>query len=272
MRRMKTRSGKGPRAEAPPREPAQERIAARGAPQSSVEPTDVPRNGDRQQHSTKTPKAFGITSSLFLDGLLAQIAGASAPGGKVDKTTFDFMCSVVFENKPKDCVEAMLLAQMTAVHVAAMSFAGRLANVDSLAQQDSAERAYNKLSQTFVSQVEALKRHRTGGEQKVTVQHVSVSEGGQAIVGNVTQTAGAGTAFKAADSPSAITNTQPQPMPIVGENIDQCFRVYAAGPRLHRWEIRMHLSMDSIPPRLSRYGRQIQSLVQQARKTLADIK
>ena len=39
--------------------------------------------------------------------------------------------------------------------------------------------------------MEALKRYRTGGEQKVTVQHVSVSEGGQAIVGNVTQGAAA---------------------------------------------------------------------------------
>ncbi len=40
---------------------------------------------------------------------------------------------------------------------------------------------------TFATQMETLKRYRTGGEQKVTVQHVSVSEGGQAIVGNVTQ-------------------------------------------------------------------------------------
>ena len=36
-------------------------------------------------------------------------------------------------------------------------------------------------------QMEALKRYRTGAEQKVTLQHVSVAEGGQAIVGNVTQ-------------------------------------------------------------------------------------
>jgi hypothetical protein len=35
--------------------------------------------------------------------------------------------------------------------------------------------------------LEALKRHRTGGDQKVTVQQVSVNEGGQAIVGNVTR-------------------------------------------------------------------------------------
>jgi hypothetical protein len=35
--------------------------------------------------------------------------------------------------------------------------------------------------------MEALKRYRTGGEQKVLVQHVTVSDGGQAIVGTVEQ-------------------------------------------------------------------------------------
>jgi hypothetical protein len=57
--------------------------------------------------------------------------------------------------------------------------------MSSLSQQDSAERAFNKLARTFAAQVEALKRYRSGGEQKMTVQHVHVAEGGQAIVGNV---------------------------------------------------------------------------------------
>jgi hypothetical protein len=48
---------------------------------------------------------------------------------------------------------------------------------------NSAERTFNKLTRTFISQMEALKRYRTGGEQTVTVQHVNVSESGQAIVG-----------------------------------------------------------------------------------------
>ncbi len=34
-------------------------------------------------------------------------------------------------------------------------------------------------------QVDALKRYRTGGQQKVTVEHVTVNDGGQAIVGSV---------------------------------------------------------------------------------------
>jgi len=81
----------------------------------------------------------------------------------------------------------MLAAQMAVVHVAVMRFARRLDRVETIVQQDSTERALNKLARTFTTRIEALKRYRTGGEQKVTVQHVSVGEGGQAIVGNVTQ-------------------------------------------------------------------------------------
>jgi hypothetical protein len=44
----------------------------------------------------------------------------------------------------------------------------------------------NKLSRTYATLLEALNRHRGKGQQKVTVEHVHVHEGGQAIVGNVT--------------------------------------------------------------------------------------
>ncbi len=80
----------------------------------------------------------------------------------------------------------MLAAQMAAVHNATMTFARRLAHVDNIPQQDSAERAFNKLARTFTAQVEALKRYRTGGQQTVTVEHVNVGAGGPAIVGNIT--------------------------------------------------------------------------------------
>jgi hypothetical protein len=33
--------------------------------------------------------------------------------------------------------------------------------------------------------MDTLKRYRSKGEQKVTVQHVTVNEGGQAVVGDV---------------------------------------------------------------------------------------
>ena len=66
-----------------------------------------------------------------------------------------------------------------------MMLARRLNHVETIPQQDAAERALNKLARTFATQLEALKRYRTGGTQKVTVEHVTVNAGGQAIVGNV---------------------------------------------------------------------------------------
>jgi hypothetical protein len=82
---------------------------------------------------------------------------------------------------------------------------------------DSITRAFNQLERTFTAQMEALKRYRTGGEQKVTVQHVSVSEGGQAIVGKVTQTAREPVPESDAQAPPALTHSKEPPMPIISE-------------------------------------------------------
>ena len=95
------------------------------------------------------------------------------------------MLSVVKGIEPRDQVEAMLAAQMAATHNATMTFARRLNHVENIPQQDSAERAFNKLARTFATQVEALKRYRGVGDQTMRVGQVTVSEGGQAIVGNV---------------------------------------------------------------------------------------
>jgi hypothetical protein len=72
------------------------------------------------------------------------------------------------------------------------------------------------LREPFVTQMEVLKRYRSGGEQTVTVQHVNVSEGGQAIVGNVTQHAPAVPTDKSAVAPAAIADARVQPMEIIG--------------------------------------------------------
>lgn len=130
-------------------------------------------------------EAFGTNNRKFVSGLLAQIANATSTKGDVDAAAMNFTLSVVEGIQPRDQMEAMLAAQMAAVHGAIMTFARRLNNVDNLAQQDSAERAFNRLARTFTAQVEALKRYRSQGEQTITVEHVTVNQGGQAIVGNV---------------------------------------------------------------------------------------
>ena len=102
------------------------------------------------------------------------------------------MIALVRGLEPKDALEATLATQMAAVHALTMRLAGQLANSATNKGQEHAERALNKLARTFASQIETLKRCRTGGEQKVTVQHVTVSDNAQAIVGNVSAGGGDG--------------------------------------------------------------------------------
>jgi hypothetical protein len=95
------------------------------------------------------------------------------------------MLAMIKGVEPRDQIETMLAAQMAAVHNATMTFARRLAHVENIPQQDAAERAFNKLARTFAAQVSALKEYRSKGEQKMTVQHVNISDGGQAIIGAI---------------------------------------------------------------------------------------
>jgi len=164
----------------------------------------------------------------FLHGILHQLANASGRGRDIHEYGLNFMLSVIKGIEPRDQLEAMLAAQMAAVHVASMTFARRLAHVENIPQQDSAERAFNKLTRTFAMQMEALKRYRTGAEQKVTLQHVSVADGGQAIIGNVThaprkngqeQPAQEKAPQEKAATPSpTLPDTNVVPMPIMGKS------------------------------------------------------
>jgi hypothetical protein len=103
---------------------------------------------------------------------------------------------------PKNELEGMIAAQLIAAHNAAMecyrramigeqTFEGRREN---LAQA-------NKLSRTYATLLEALDRHRGKGQQKVTVEHVHVYQGGQAVVGVVTP--GGGERQRLEDQPHA---------------------------------------------------------------------
>jgi hypothetical protein len=115
---------------------------------------------------------------------------------------------------PNDELEGMMAGQLIAAHSAAMecyrramigeqTFEGRNVN---LAQA-------NKLSRTFTLLLDALNRHRGKGQQKVTVEHVHVHAGGQAIVGAVA-TPGGGDTTKAEEQPHGgqIVHEPEQPL------------------------------------------------------------
>lgn len=83
-------------------------------------------------------------------------------------------------------MERMLVSQMIGTHGAAMECLRRAMIPDqSFEGRDSNLKHAEKLMSVYAKQVDTLNKHRGKGQQKITVQHVNVGPGGQAIVGNV---------------------------------------------------------------------------------------
>jgi hypothetical protein len=190
--------------------PKTETPTPRSRDKSSATCPDHPNEADDW---ARISEMLGTTDPDFAKGIYQQLISASYRGNdRYDAVELFFSLAAIKGRKPKDRFQAMLAVQATVTHVLTMKHAAQLARADCLPIQDSAERAYNKLARTFVMQVEALNRLETGGEHNVTVQNVSVSEGGQAIVGNVNQSA----REKLAETTRALTDARQPAMPIIG--------------------------------------------------------
>ena len=88
--------------------------------------------------------------------------------------------------KPADEIEGMLATQMVATHSAAMECLRRamIPNQTFDGFEHTLKHAA-KLMAIYARQMDALNKHRGKGQQKVTVEHVHVAAGGQAMVGHI---------------------------------------------------------------------------------------
>lgn len=96
---------------------------------------------------------------------------------------------------PQDEQEGILITQMAAVHIAAMHALGRASlHNQTLSGAELCINRATKLLNLYARQQELLERKRNGNQtiQKVVVERVEVKEGGQAIVGAITQPGGGG--------------------------------------------------------------------------------
>jgi hypothetical protein len=158
-------------------------------------------------------QALGLTDGETYRALINQIINAATKGKDVDMDAVNSMLGMVQAIEPRDTLEAMLATQMAAVHFTTMTFARRLNHVDTIPQQDSASNAFNKLARTFAAQIEALNRHRGKGQQQVTVTHMHVHDGGQAIVAGNVQGGGASSKPEARPHAQAIAHAPVTPLP-----------------------------------------------------------
>jgi hypothetical protein len=137
--------------------------------------------------------AFGTTEAAVANILLNSLINAACDGTPSSPPTgqdINGVLAAVHGIGANNEIEAMLAVQMVATHFAATRALRRLKGSDTIHQQDSNGNLAVKLLRTFAAQTEALQRYRGKGQQKVTVEHVHVHTGGQAIVGSVNQSGG----------------------------------------------------------------------------------
>lgn len=189
--------------------------------------------------------ALGTVDDDFCRGLLAQLSAFDSLGDAAAvETELNFLLSVIKSGKPKDELDTMLLALMGKTFQVPMRIAQNFACIQrdvlnmrrDLTEKDpfvlreiaaiiknlsllqeSTERSFNRCARTYAILLEALDRHRRSGEPSTTVQQLTVAQGGQAIVGNVTHAAPQMAPNNPTSSPRALTDQQDSAMPIIGE-------------------------------------------------------
>lgn len=125
---------------------------------------------------------FGTSDTTLSTELMKQAVKAAGP---YREGIYELVLAIIEDFAPNDAVERLIAVQMAATHTSMMEVSAKMNGVKTIQAHEVYERSFNRLARTFTAQIEALRKHRNGGQSKVTVEHVTVNEGGQAIVGNV---------------------------------------------------------------------------------------
>ena len=147
----------------------------------------APPDGESEEWWLRLNTALGTVSSDFVRASLLQLQGAArSPFGTISELAINAALAMIEAAAPTDELEGALAVQMACTHTAAMSV---LAKMDSGFGTERRIAAFGsiaaRLLKAYAMQMEVLRRLRTGGQQFVRVEHVHVSDGGQAVIGNV---------------------------------------------------------------------------------------
>ena len=150
----------------------------------------------------------------FAEEILRQLAEATIKYDGNKALRLRYTWSIIKGMAAKNQLEILLLIQMIAIHHAALNHAARLGDSTDLERSETCANILNKLARTYTDQMTTLHRCRTGPDLRL-VQNVSVADGGQAIVGNVTQNAIEKGQSTATTSPPLVTDQSDTAMPII---------------------------------------------------------
>jgi len=162
-------------------------------------------------------KAVGVEDPEFLSHFINQVVAAGELGEPSDDHETTFLLSAIEDILSNEsnggAAKAMLAAQYAALHVAVMTLSRRFKRVYDLENVEIVARLLSSLARTSVAQYEALNRLNT----RVSVGHVSVNEGGQAIVGSVTHNQQEPATQDTARPQPLLRDAKAAPMPVIEE-------------------------------------------------------
>jgi hypothetical protein len=189
-------------------------------------------------------EALGTANDHFCLGLLGQmyefVGLEDSPRVEIE---LNLLLSTIINGKPKDEHHALLLYQLGVTSVVQNRIIqktnriesefsaierdlrdktfSRMINernyslIENLSRlMDSTERTFSRLARTYCTLLETSDRHRRNGEPSTTVH---VAPGGQAIVGNITQSVPQTAPNNPTAGTRALTDQQQSAMPIIGE-------------------------------------------------------
>jgi hypothetical protein len=131
-------------------------------------------------------KTFATNDSDLWEFYSCQLASCADSRNDAAKN-LNQLVPILHNIAPKDALETMLAVQMVGLHNVAINCLSRAISPQQTFEGRQANLNYaTRLLRTFTAQMDALQRYRgKGTQQKVTVEHVHVHQGGQAIVGAV---------------------------------------------------------------------------------------
>jgi hypothetical protein len=163
-----------------------------------------------------------LVDTLKTPGVVAAAASLERLRLLMDADCAELACDTAETIQPQNSLERMLAHQLAATHAAGMRFLAkatmRLGPAPVSPHTDFSEtcRLANtaaRLLATFQEGLQTLAKLRTGGKQVVVVQHVQVTDGGQAVVAGEMRTGGpsaaGGVCEKGGTIPCATTSTVP---------------------------------------------------------------
>jgi hypothetical protein len=154
----------------------------------TISPAEVPTSS--AEHIAKTQELLrtltGVGGTKVANRITSQmkamqIWGAGSPDNEMLLTAVEMLA----ELQPANAMEALLAVQMFGVHEAALLFLKRATcEGQTFDGTDANVVRATKLLRLFTEKLEAMAKLKgKAGQQKVTVEHVHVYQGGQAIVG-----------------------------------------------------------------------------------------